>query len=279
MINKINLDLARSFVQERPQVVTTILEQQNPSNVANFLKFISKSDRKIICELLLPAYVAQLTNFVSNAFFATIIDDLDISEKISILRCLEPSKCNAVLAKLRSTEQGYLTSILTYQSFEVGAWMNARSLFIPVDYQVKEAINRISNTQEEFLHNPIFIIDRDRTIHGKLNVFDLLKAKNSLPITSLMEECYDKLPDTMKLETAITHPTWRTEDILPVTNLEDKVVGILLYKDLLEGLDILEYDAQGSKDDNVISEILTTYGNIVEDVAISIFTEDSKTNE
>lgn len=279
MNTKISINLVRSFVKEAPEYVSSILEQKDPREVAVFLKFLPNNDRGVLFEMLLPEYAAKIASLVSSAFFASILEMLNIEHQAAILRCIENDKQLIILSKLRTSQSMHIKALLSYSNNEVGSWMNSRALFLPVDYNVRSAINRISNADNELLQSPMYVISRDRIIQGKVSIFDLLKSKRNVSITSVMDTNYSALLDTMKIETAMSHPVWRSEDMMPIVNVEEKVLGTLSYKNLLVALDIQEYNSLSSDNDTLITELLGAYGNILENVSDAIFYKDTQKNE
>lgn len=271
MINKESINLCRSFVNKVPQDAAKILEQYDPKDVGHFLKYISIKERAILFQVFLDDFAAKIAGYVSDSFFSSIIELLEVDQQVSIMRGIEIDRRVQILSRLSSNQSIHIKSLLHYDSFEVGGSVNSRVLCIPIDYTVQDAINRISNTQDEFLCDPIYIIDRDKTVQGKISVFNLFKSVKNASITGFMDPCSATLLDTMKLDNAMQHPAWRIEDAMPVTNKDHKFIGVLLYRNMIQTLNIFECDFGSTGGKDLVTELMLTYTKILENMSEKYF--------
>lgn len=267
MLDSAKLEITHSFINNHPRTVVSLLEKQNPRDVANLFRALSPEYRVKILEFMLPSYIGKLSELWSEAFFAAMLLQLPLVQQLSVLRCLALNKRDAIITKLPSEEQRNITEVLDYDLHLVGAWMNPQVEFIPSEDNAAAALARISNVENRQLHEPLFVIDRDRTILGKLSIYTLLKAAKQLPISSLIDDQITSLPANISLVVASKVHAWRTEQVLPVINTEAKVIGVLSYSVLNSGLELYNADSKTKVELTTMENLLANYCEVVENIS------------
>lgn len=236
--NKISLAL--TFLDEQPEAVAGILEQHPVKEVAAFLGAVPQAQAGPVVRKMLPQYTAHLCQHMPKDFIAGVLSRFEINQVTAILRYMDKKQRSELLNQLPTKIQVGCALLLNYSRNMTGAWTTPHVVTMHDDSIVDDVLHRL-RTHEDHVHmDYAFVIDRERTLKGRVLLAELLRSGPDLPISAVMQTACQTLSSRMTILKAAEHKDWETYDIIPVVDRNHRFIGALRHMDLRKALDWLE---------------------------------------
>jgi len=255
------VDLALAFLQSQPAAAAAILEQQPMAQVAEFLSGLPHTYGSLVLTKMLPQYTARLCRIVKPAIAAGMLCEMDINLITMVMRHCRNDLCSQLLELLPDKTRLACRLLLNYSEDAVGAWMTANVSTLPDECNVEQALMRIAEDRQAVDSGMSLVVDRERYLKGTVTLVALLRAPPSTPITSVMLKFNQSISARTALKSAIGNPLWTDQDSIPVTNRNQKLVGILRHQDFRKGLAQLSNQITQPHDSDPITGIFEAYGS------------------
>jgi len=255
------VDLALAFLQSQPGAAAAILEQQPMVQVAEFLGSLPHTYGALVLAKMLPQYTARLCLIFKPAIAAGMLSEMDISQITVVMRHCRSDLCSQLLGLLPDKTRLACRLLLNYSEDAVGAWMSANVATLPDECNVEQALMRIADDRQAIDNGMSLVVDRERHLKGTVTLVALLRAPTSTSITSLMLKSSQSISARTALRSAVDNPLWADQDSIPVTNRNQKLVGILRHQDLRKGLAQISNQIVQSHDSDPITGIFEAYGS------------------
>ena len=88
-----------------------------------------------------------------------------------------------------------------------------------------------------------------------------ITAPTTTPITSIMLKFSESISARTALKSALDNPLWADQDSIPVTNRNQKLVGVLRHQDFRKGLAQISNQIVQPRDSDPIAGIFEAYGS------------------
>jgi magnesium transporter len=182
------------------------------------------------------ALVQNFTDEKAVEFFK----ELEPDDRAALMDELPAKVASRLLLSLSKKEKDLTTLIMGYERGTAGNVMTPKFISFKQGITAEEALNKIRSVADEvetIYH--LYVTDATRKLLGMVNLKDLLTAKVDTKIEEIMTDAISVHSD-MKDE--IVSKTLQDSDLLaiPVTDNEDRLIGVLTVDD---AMDILEEDA------------------------------------
>ena len=191
---------------------------------------------------------------------ASILSTLDANEASSILRMMPETDRAGIISNLPLGLRTNTKLLLDYPANTVGACMSPHMLVVSNDLKNKNALKMLKSNTSKVHSDLIYVIDREGSYQGTCCLIDILKASEDLPVNSTMDTTVPSLSAQMLLEQARNHRAWNIADVLPVTNSENRLLGIFQHHSLRRGLGKLHQIPQRKTGADPLSGIVDVYG-------------------
>ncbi len=261
MNNKEELHFALSFMSEHPKAAVKILEQSDIDSVANLLSNAPPSYTTPVLNYMLPDFFARICSSMSAEKAAAILSNLDTNTIAMVLRRSSDETRKKILEELPASERKNTELLLEFPINTVGAWMSPHMLVVPHDVKNKNVMKylKCGGTQDDSEY--IYVTDREGRFLGRTRFLDLVKGGENLAVTSFMQKNCPSLPAQIFLEQTSEHIAWEFSDVLPVTNRDNQLLGILPHHALRQGLAQINNVRPKSKSGkDPLSSIFEVYG-------------------
>jgi magnesium transporter len=255
------VDLALAFLQSQPGPAAAILEQQPMAQVAEFLSGLPHTYAALVLAKMLPQYTARLCRIFKPTIAAGMLSEMDISLIATIMRHCRTDLCRQLLELLPDKTRLACRLLLNYSEDAVGAWMSANVLTLPDDCNVEQALTRIAEDRQAIDNGASLVVDRQRYLKGTVTLVELLRAPATTPITSIMLKSSESISARTALKSALDNPLWVDQDSIPVTNRNQKLVGVLRHQDFRKGLAQISNQIVQPSDSDPIAGIFEVYGS------------------
>jgi magnesium transporter len=279
MKTDISSPMAMDFMMQFPQDTAKILEDEPAELAARFLETLPTDTFVTTLTMMLPNYVAKIITHWSPDFIATIFSDINDAFTVSVLRYLKPSFIQKILSNLPEKKKATCKVMLSFSKEAVGAWMINNILLLPEEINVKDALHRIKHSKDVHTADTYFIVDRHLFPKGMINVTQLLKADETLSITSLIKPIPVFLNKAMMISKALELSDWKEMNVLPVINKEKMIIGETNYGLLLSGMMELNQTALGAPKIKPLSAVCDAYTSLVSSFTVGFSKLSLKTDD
>ncbi len=218
----------REFVRCHPREAARVLEhpERNGAEVARILPAELLSP---LLEVMEPTVSCDLLDRVDPVVAAASLSLLSVETATLLLRRLGTDRQKAVLSLMERASAEPIGLLLRYPEDTAGALMDPQVFTLPMDIDVREAVERIRARPRHLFYN-IYLIDRDFRLRGMVNFRDLMLAPDGARLTEVMDSHPVRISDHAKREDILAHPGWTEQHLLPVVDRAGHLQGVLPYK-------------------------------------------------
>ncbi|MBZ9730182.1 CBS domain-containing protein [Salegentibacter sp. JZCK2] len=218
--------ILEAFIHKHGRAATQILEKLEPEEVASLLREIPVELAAKILEPMYAYKASRILESLDHPCAIKILEEVDLKTAELILRQMEGSVRNSLLKDLTPKVSGPLRLKLKNPENTVGALMDPILFTLRKSVKVSKALTFLKEHQR--LVSPyVFVVNQDKSLHGVVNLQDLLLADKDAPLTSLANTNVPKLYDDVHFETVINYDSWLYYYALPVTDRFGVLVGSL----------------------------------------------------
>lgn len=180
-------------------------------------------DQVEVIELLPEARQKQLFRNLESDDLKEFIEQLDLESQKLYLKQL--SKVRAKTIEL----------LLQYEENSAASMMSTEFIQLPQDTSIKEATYRVirDSKENEFI-DTIFVTDEDKKLVGKIDIKDLIIAREGTILEKIMKHDYHFLNETDTIEQAIDMIQDYDKNAIPVLNSNQCIVGIITADDIFD---------------------------------------------
>lgn len=144
---------------------------------------------------------------------------------------MKPETREAVLPLLAAEPGRHLELLLHSREDSAGALMEPRGLTLPPEISAAEALARVQANPHHASYY-LYVVERDQTLLGVLNLRELLAGQAEDPVTALMHRDVVCLRMDDSLASVMVHPAWLDFHTLPVLDQQALFAGTLRHKTL-----------------------------------------------
>jgi predicted transcriptional regulator len=120
--------------------------------------------------------------------------------------------------------------------------MDPEVLALPHDLTARDALARVREAAGNARYN-VYVVDREQTLVGVINLHELLMARPGDQLSSLMQTRIHRLPARADRHAIVSDPGWREVHSLPVVDDRGVYLGAIRYRTLR----LLEEQLRGNR--------------------------------
>lgn len=236
--------LAGDLLEAHPIDAAHALERLPAREVA---ALIEKMETKVsvgILQRMTPPLAGAVLSKLGLEKASEILERLPVEMAGLSLRSMDPSLREQILAALPGRRSRALTSLVRFPDGTAGSLMDPEVLALPHDLTAREALARVREAAGNARYN-VYIVDRDQTLMGVINLHELLMARPGEPLSSLMKTRVHRLPARADRHAIVSDPGWREVHALPVVDERGVYLGAIRYRTLR----LLEERLRGTRSD------------------------------
>ena len=187
-----------------------------------------------------------------------LLSYLDVSEKKQLLRNLESDDLKEFIASLDDEEKSEIIKLLSkvraksiellmrYDDDLAASVMSTEYLTITKEMTIKEATNLvITSSKDSDYIDTIFVIDDEKKLIGIIDIKDLIVARSTHTLESIMDEDFQFVFEDDSIEKAIQTVVDYDRNAIPVLDHENHLIGVITGDDIFdEIIEDLDYDYQ-----------------------------------
>lgn len=241
------LELTKGSVQLKSAV--GVLDRMRPEDLADYLeKTTIKNIRRILNNLdekyavdvinnLTTSYQAALFQRFNTDRSAKLIELIDPDEAVDILLTLNKEKREEILSKLAPAKRKQIEELLKLSKTPIGALINTEYFTLSTKDNVKSALNKVKEDGGIIAYLPyIYILNENNELVGVIKMVDLLINKPETLIVNIMKQnlvvIHLSTPQEIALKKMLRYKIY----VLPVSDGERHILGVVLFNDLAESI-------------------------------------------
>ena len=223
--------LARRFAEHHPRDAAALLEVRPSSQAISWLTEVPPPIAAAVLEFVDGVTAASYLVGIGPEAAATLVELLSLETAGSLLRRLESDDQAMLLSRLPKDKAEILGQLLRYPENSAGALMNPRSVSMPDDIDVEEALVRLRRHAADASYY-VYVVDRGGFLVGVASMRDLMLADPNASLASVMHRDVARLRAETSLPSITAHPAWLEYQVLPVVDEAGRLIGALRHKNL-----------------------------------------------
>ena len=245
----------RLLAKSHPADVAAVLDRLTPTDRKAVFHLIESSDASAqVLSLVEASAQADLLGGLEHGAAGHILEQMSTDDAAVILRALPREQADAILGAMGDSAADVET-LLAYPEDTAGAIMAPEAIALPADLTVKEAIERLQQTEHAEASFYVYVVDDQGQLVGVLSLRQLIMQP---PFTAL-RDCMVTEPIRVTTETDqedVARVVARYDLLaVPVVNQVNQLVGVVTVDDVI---DVLSEEAT--------EDILKMAGTTVEEV-------------
>ncbi|MEH6941974.1 magnesium transporter [Bacillus sp. JJ722] len=244
--DQITLKVIKSLKEGKRQDFQLILDELHPYDIAliytnlpekhhtRFLLFMTPNQIADLIQELEKEDQLELLTKLGIEKSGQIMDLMDNDDLASLLQDLSPAKIKVLLSKMKKEESTIVQNIMNYPPETAGRMMTNRFVWIPQNYTVREAVEKLK-TFAEFSEtiNYLYVINQNKNLVGVVSYRDIILASEHEQISDIMySRVISVSADTDQEEVAQLIERY---DFVSIPVVENNVlVGIVTVDDIID---------------------------------------------
>lgn len=237
------LDEIAALARQVPRAeIGRLVHTSTPLQSAMLFRVLTKEEALDVFEDLPPAYQAELIGNLREPEVADIVEGLDPDDRAELFGELPASVASRLMKGLTPDERSMTSAVLGYPKSAIGRYMSPEVLGIHEDWTAAQAMEvvraRIDGPETVYL---LPVVGPGRVLRGVVSLRNLLAAEDDTIIEDMVRDSLSTHALTDREEASREFLSHRLI-AMPVTDQEERLVGILTMDDVLDIVD--EEDAE-----------------------------------
>ena len=252
--------LAFQFLEQEPEAAARQLELRPSNDVIQFLKNTPAPTVSRVLQAMLAEYTATILSEADEGDAQLWLSGLRNQTICRIFRRLDADDQQRLLNVLSLKNKTACQLLLSFREDMVGAIVETDIMVLPNDMTAGDGLQRLKKRQYQE-DRIIFVTDDNKRFRGQLSLHRLLRTNTGLLIGDIFEPYTTFISSRSLIRNAVNHPLWQDEEIAPVLNRQQELIGALAYSQLRNHLSKTTDDVVANSDDSAIIDILHSHGD------------------
>lgn len=227
--------LTQAFLLNYPLGAARKLEAMSPAEAAGILREQKVHVGARVLDRLAPRMTLALLCELPDVFVASLLESMDVAIVVGLLAQADAERRTAWLAHMGKATADEFRALLAYPEDSVGQLMNPAIIAFNKATSAGQALAQLRRQQVHSLPH-LFLLNDDMTLHSRVDLKRLILADAAVPLAQLAApvDVYVQALDPREevLEKLGQHEV----DILPVVDVDFRLVGVLESQDLLDAV-------------------------------------------
>jgi Mg/Co/Ni transporter MgtE len=228
-------ELALAYLRQRPESAARTLEELGSEDAAGILLRAPARIAAPVLAAMTTLYAARCVAQMPADVAAARCEELSWPDAASVLRAMEPTARDALLAELPESKARRFRRSLEYGETTIGAWLELDTAAMPAGRSVAEALRLLADIPN-YPESHLLLTDASQRHVGAVPLGNLLSSSPSASLETLAVRDMHALRDTASLGSAVGAPDWERSTILPVVNHRGELLGGLTRRTLRRAL-------------------------------------------
>nr|WP_072514945.1 magnesium transporter [Ndongobacter massiliensis] len=233
---------ARNVLQVREQV-----EHLHAADAAELMELLNSEECMVLFRFLQKDYAAELFSFLSieqqkalirgfnDEELLELVDRLFIDDATDLLEELPANAVRRILSGSSQVKRTTLNRYLRFPEDSAGSAMSEEFIRLQPEMTVAHAIRKIRNHRKKLASTSVlYVTENDQKLVGVLSIRELLQAKDETTVGEIMHDQVVYVLTTTDREEALALIRKYDFLALPVTDREERLVGVITIDDALD---------------------------------------------
>lgn len=225
------LDLSLRFVEQHPTDAVGILESLPAEKTCDYILNASENCGTQLIGLMSANYAAVCVSLLPASKTVPLFKELEIQTTVEIFRYLNTRDKNRLINQLPLNKRLAVQALNKYNQNSVGAWMRTDFIAVTEDTTIEEIIEIIQQSHDPY-QDYVYIVNSKRQFVYAVRTATLLKTGLHARISTVKTLSTECLMARAMIQDVTEHPGWQHHRVLPVTEYDNRLAGILSYSDL-----------------------------------------------
>ena len=247
----------RNFIEELRTILTSTISneekksqilQYHHSDIADLLDeldeelseqlFALLGDEEVAEILLYSDDIGDIIEDLKPEQVADLIEEMDVDDAIDVLEELDEEQRDEIISLIDDDFAEEIEQIFSYEEDTLGSKMTTNYIVITTLDTVKTAMRKvIKQASENDNVSTIYVLDNEEKFYGTLDLRDLIIARDTTDLLSIVKTNYPYFFDTEVIEDALPRLIEYGLDSYPILNDNNMIVGVLTADDVIEAVD------------------------------------------
>lgn len=248
MTNVLLLPELRSMLAEEDhEGLTTLMTELHPATVADWTEGLTVEetwrvfnhagiDRQAqVFEFFPIQKQVDMATGAGRERMSRMIEAMAHDERVVLLKRLDPEVVESLLPLVAKADRQDIRTLLSYPEHSAGSVMTTEYATLTTDLTVSEAISRLrlQATSAETIYY-VYVVDSERHLVGMVSLHDLILARPTARIDSIMQREVISVPVDADQEDVAQTMARYDFLALPVVDAENRIVGIVTHDDVID---------------------------------------------
>lgn len=228
--------------------MTEKLKDFHDKDIAQSFKLLNTAERNLLYSALDAEWLADIISYIDNPVqyveeigiekLAAIINEMDADDAVDLWSVIEESVKVKLRPMIDDETKTDIRLINSYEEDEIGSLITTNFICIKQNLTIRQAMHElVRQAGENDNISTIYVVDEKNRFCGAIDLKDLIIARESTKLETLISYAYPYLLDHEKISETIQKIKDYAEDSLPVLDKNKKIVGIITSQDVVEAVD------------------------------------------
>ncbi|MRX74400.1 magnesium transporter [Bacillus lacus] len=245
--NELTLALIQSLKENRVETFQEITEELQPYDLAlqyrhlpnkhknKFLTFVTLDQLTDMIQELDRETQTEVLGKLGIEKTSKVMDLMENDDLATLLADLDKGQMEEYLAEMKQEESQIVQGLMNYPPETAGRIMNNRYVWIPLEFTVREAVDKLKEFAEiaEYI-NYLYVIDHNRKLVGVVSYKDLLLGNDQDLVSNLMYSRVVKVDAMTDQEEAANLIRRYNFVSIPVVEKDSTLIGVITVDDMID---------------------------------------------
>ncbi len=228
--------------------MTEKLKDFHDKDIAQSFELLNTAERNLLYSALDAEWLADIISYIDNPAqyveeigiekLAAIINEMDADDAVDLWSVIEESVKVKLRPMIDDETKTDIRLINSYEEDEIGSLITTNFICIKQNLTIRQAMHElVRQAGENDNISTIYVVDEKNRFCGAIDLKDLIIARESTKLETLISYAYPYLLDHEKISDSIQKIKDYAEDSLPVLDKNKKIVGIITSQDVVEAVD------------------------------------------
>ncbi|MBQ7707704.1 MAG: magnesium transporter [Lachnospiraceae bacterium] len=218
--------------------IAQVILSLNSAEIKKFLRVSSPDMLADIFEHLEPEEVSEYINMLDIRKAAKVISELETDTAANVLHNIEKEKRALIIEAINPEIQKEIRLIASFDEEEIGSRMTTNCIIIRENLTIKQAMSELVKQAEDNDNiSTLFVVDENDVFYGAVDLKDLIIARNTVPLESLIVTSFPYVYANETIDDCIEELKDYSESVIPVLDSMNKLLGVITSQSIIEVVD------------------------------------------
>ncbi|MCR5543477.1 MAG: magnesium transporter [Eubacterium sp.] len=242
------LDIIRG--NSSPSIMLGKIEDYHANDIAGVFSVLNSQERIKLYRISSAEMLAEIFEYIDEDDAGKYLNEMDIPKAAAVvsemetdtaanvMHQLEKDKRTLIIDAIHPDIQKEIRLLASFDEDEIGSHMTTNCIIIRKDLTIKQAMSELVRQAEDNDNiSTLFVVDEKDEFYGAIDLKDLIVARNTVPLESLIVTSFPYVYATESIDDCIERLKDYSESYIPVLDNVNKILGIITAQSIIEVVD------------------------------------------